>query len=164
MSAFPRKLLPSVFVGMLQQWRGWIGADRQADAIWVSELEHLAQEAGISTDYLRILETLGIHGANLLRRRMEILKIDPNGYYESEPATFRELQKSCSACASHELCALDLAHDATDPTRPDWQDYCPNAAIIKILSALENCAWRESQRLESDEPASAEPVRRISEA
>jgi hypothetical protein len=146
MSAFPQRLLPSVLVSMLQQWRSRVGADsknRRAEDMRAAEIERLVDETGISIDYLRTLATLGIRGADLLRRRMDILRVDPDRLYNYEPANFRELQKSCSACESHERCAIDLAQDAFDPTRPDWQDYCPNAAIVKMLSALRNCYRHE---------------------
>jgi hypothetical protein len=125
----------SLLSHFFERRRGPIVADQRAEAIWASEIERLARETGFSTDNLRTLEMLGIHGADLLRRRMDILRIDPNGLYDSEPSIFRTLQKSCSACESYKLCALELAQDAIDPTRPDWQDYCPNAATIKMLSA-----------------------------
>ncbi len=116
----------------------------RAELEWTDEIERLAQESGISTGDLRTLAMLGIHGADLLRRRMVILRVDPNKYCRTEPATFRELQKSCSACKSRERCVLDLARDAVDPTRPDWQDYCPNVAMLKMLSAVESCSWHQS--------------------
>jgi hypothetical protein len=142
MFAFPQKLLSLLLASMPRSWQSRTVADsenRRAELEWVDEIERLAQKTGISVDDLRTLATLGIHGADLLRRRMLILRVDPDRLYDSEPATFRELQKSCSACESHGRCVLDLARDAIDPTRPDWRDYCPNAAMLKMLSAVESC-------------------------
>ena len=147
MFAFPQKLLSRVSASMSQWRRGRFMADhktRRAEVEGADEIERLARETGISIDDLRILAMLGIHGADLLRRRMHILRVDPDKFYRSEPATFRELQKSCSACESHGRCALDLARDAIDPTRPDWRDYCPNAAMLNMLSAVENCYRHQS--------------------
>jgi hypothetical protein len=106
---------------------------------WGDEIEQLAQECGIAACDLRTLAMLGIHGAHLLRCRMLILRVDPDRYSNFEPANFRELQRNCSACTNHRRCALDLKHDLTDPTRADWQDYCPNVAMLKMLSSLESC-------------------------
>jgi len=118
---------------------------RRAEGEWADEIEYLAHETEIATGDLRTLAMLGIHGADLLRRRMLILRVDPDRYFRSEPANFRELQESCSACTSHERCALDLTQDTIDPTRPDWQDYCPNVAMLKMLSALESCSRHSPQ-------------------
>jgi len=112
---------------------------RTTDDEWGDEIEHLAQECGIATGDLRTFAKLGIHDAYLLRCRMHILRVGPDRYLDSEPGNFCELQRNCSACASHRRCALDLKHDLMDPTRPDWQDYCPNVAMLKMLSSLESC-------------------------
>lgn len=117
---------------------------RRAGRECADEIKRLAHKSRISTCDLRTLAMLGIHGADLLRRRMLILRVDPNRYCRSEPANFRKLQKSYSACNSHERCALDLAQDAVDPTRPDWQDYCPNVAMLKMLSVFESYFWYQS--------------------
>lgn len=140
MFAYAQKVLSAVSASMLQPWRGRIAAEsenRREGSERTDEIERLARETGISIDDLQTLAMLGIHGADLMRRRMRILRIDPNRLYDSEPAMFRELQKSCSACASHGRCALDLAQDAIDPTRVDWRDYCPNVAMLNMLSAVE---------------------------
>jgi hypothetical protein len=142
MFAFPQKLLSTVSARMSQWRRGWIKADQKTQRAEVAEpgeIECLAHQTGISADDLRILARLGIHGADLLRRRMRILRVDPDGFSRFDSATFRELQKSCSACEVHGRCALDLAQDAINPTRSDWRDYCPNAAMLNMLSAVENC-------------------------
>ena len=101
------------------------------------EIEELACQTGMSADDLRTLAKLGIHGDAMLRRRMLILRIDPDRFADGEPAAFRELQIRCSSCHDHARCVQDLARDAIDPTRPDWRDYCPNAAWLNTFSALQ---------------------------
>ena len=86
---------------------------------WEDEIEHLAQECGLAPGDLRTLAMLGIHGACQLRCRMLILGVDPDRYFNIEPANFRELQSNCSACTSHGRYVLDLKHDLADQTRPD---------------------------------------------
>ena len=47
------------------------------------------------------------------------------------------LRTACATCASPERCAHDLAAYADDPDWPDWRDYCPNAAKLNMLIALQ---------------------------
>jgi len=139
MIAFPQELISLVASGMRRWRQSRIKEDcgkQITEVEQVDEIEHLAQETGMSVDDLRTLAMLGIHGAYLLRRRMLVLCIDPDGFSRAEPALFRELQKSCSRCDNHGPCAQDLVRDAVDPTRPDWRDYCPNAAWLNTFSAL----------------------------
>jgi hypothetical protein len=72
---------------------------------------------------------------------MRILRIDPDSICRSEPAAFRRLEKLCNSCEAQAVCTLDLARDATDPIRQDWREYCPNAATLNMLSAVESCYW-----------------------
>ena len=69
----------------------------------------------------------------LLARRMEVLNLDSNEVAAVEPSAFRELQRLCTICESHGLCARNLARDPADRA---WEDYCPNVAMLKVLVAL----------------------------
>ena len=113
--------------------------DPKFDSAVAQEIEQVTRESGLSAQDAWTLAILGIHGAILLRRRMIVVGVDPDWLSLSEPAAFRELQKCCSACDSHARCRLDLAQDAIDPRRLDWQEYCPNVATLKMLSAVESC-------------------------
>ena len=69
----------------------------------------------------------------LLVRRMVVLNLDRNEVAAAEPCAFRELQRLCTMCESHGLCARNLARDPADRA---WEDYCPNVAMLKVLVAL----------------------------
>jgi hypothetical protein len=69
----------------------------------------------------------------LLARRMEVLNLDSNEVAAVEPSAFRELQRLCTICESHGLCARNLARDPVDRA---WEDYCPNVAMLKLLDSL----------------------------
>ena len=102
------------------------------------ETEEIAGDSGLSVVDTRTLAMLGIHGANFLRCRMLILRIDPDRFAHAEPAGVRELQKSCSRCESRETCVRDLMLDNDDPTRVEWREYCPNATALTVISALDS--------------------------
>jgi hypothetical protein len=128
-----------------QWWRHWIEsrADELLEAarLGADELEYLTREIGPSDSELRTVATQGGHEADLLRRRMVALDLDPYEVALSEPALIRHLQGRCAEYRGH--CVLDLAHESTASARQDrqdWRDYCPNASTLEMLSALQGCS------------------------
>jgi hypothetical protein len=75
--------------------------------------------------------------AELLHSRMIVLRLDIEAWADLEPAMFGDLKRSCAACASRRECADDLAAHFSEPTWLDWRDYCPNAAKLNLLRALQ---------------------------
>ena len=75
------------------------------------------------------------HGADLLSRRMVRIRLDPAKLTPQHLDVLNRIQKSCPACEKPERCAADLAA-APDKGWEDWDEYCPNAARLRILAAL----------------------------
>ena len=73
----------------------------------------------------------------LLDRRMAALRLSVDEWTHTEPAMFDELRRICLTCESVQLCAHDLAAHSDDPNWRDWREYCPNAAQLTMLSALQ---------------------------
>jgi Family of unknown function (DUF6455) len=61
---------------------------------------------------------------------MEEIRLDAAEIGRIEPQVIRDLQRTCSLCASKRRCRHDLARD---PSGPSWQDYCPNAMTFDAL-------------------------------
>ena len=93
----------------------------------------MARDLSISVPELRKLASLGPQSADLLLRRMAALDLDNKEVSEIAPQTLREMQRTCALCSNKRLCARDLARDADGPA---WENYCPNAATLKVLNAL----------------------------
>jgi hypothetical protein len=74
---------------------------------------------------------------DVLRRRMTMLRLDVDAWPAAEPAMLADMQQSCAACASRSRCAYDLLLELDEPTWRDWRDYCPNAARLRTLVALQ---------------------------
>ena len=71
----------------------------------------------------------------LLLRRMAVLDVAPDQVNSADPLLFRELQGRCSLCPSRAICACEIwRKDAADAQSRDWQEYCPNAAMLGFLS------------------------------
>jgi hypothetical protein len=109
------------------------------ESIGADEMRHIAQDLGMSVSDLHQLITSGSDNSELMLRRMRALGIDPEQFAREELACFREFQRACSLCAARGRCVHDLA--AADPLlSPDWKDYCPNAPIMNMLSAVRAAA------------------------
>ena len=79
-------------------------------------------------------------GVALLFRCMPMLQIDPDELARDDPLLFRELQGLCSLCACKAACTDDLARKFDEVSLGKWSEYCPNAATLTMLGALQNCA------------------------
>jgi hypothetical protein len=138
----PRRRRPVIVNVVARWWRNWTRArcnqfdlqDCNAD-----EVKRIAQHLGISAAELRFIASYDPDRADLLRRRMAALHLEPGELARCEPITFRELQRRCTTCDSRGRCALDLADEFAGPTWQAWRDYCPNATTLSMLSTLQCC-------------------------
>ena len=100
----------------------------------VVELERVAQDLGISPADLRSLASRDKTAADLLKRRLETLRLDPTSI---DLALMRDLQRCRSNCDSKQLCAHELEDK---PTGASWPKYCPNEeTIAAIKNQTDNC-------------------------
>ena len=99
-------------------------------------------ENGLTPRNQVTLETLARYSydASLLFRRMAALQVDRDELARDDPLLFRELQGLCTLCRSKERCVLDLARERDEPGNPGWCEYCPNAATLNVLGAVQNCS------------------------
>jgi hypothetical protein len=79
------------------------------------------------------------YDASLLFRRMTLLQIDRDELARDEPLLLRELQGLCTLCGSKADCVRDLDRECKTSEPQDWREYCPNAATLNALGALQNC-------------------------
>lgn len=84
------------------------------------------------------------HGrrADLLRQRMIAHELDPGWFCLSEPSVFEKLRSVCGTCKKRARCAADLADEFFDPARLGSRDYCLNASMLNLYSAVVNYYWR----------------------
>lgn len=80
-------------------------------------------------------------GVDLLFRCMAMLQIDPDELAADDPLLFRELQGLCSLCAWKEQCTDDLARKFDEVRLEKWGEYCPNAATLMAVGAVQNCTF-----------------------
>jgi hypothetical protein len=98
----------------------------------------MTRDGSIPSTFSKLFESAPPDDMNLIHRRMTMLRLDVDAWLDSEPAMLAGMQKSCSVCASRGRCAYDLMLQLDEPTWRDWRDYCPNAARLRTLVALQS--------------------------
>jgi benzoate-CoA ligase family protein len=68
--------------------------------------------------------------ARLLPRLMHALGIDSAAIESAEPQLFRDMQRKCVACESHQQCLADLEHSVE---ASHFTEFCPNADVLVLL-------------------------------
>jgi hypothetical protein len=130
---------PSVnsFVSALGDWlrnRRSVRENRRSFDEWSNyEVARIAQDVGLSSQDLRELIQLGPDAAELLTRRMRVLRLDADALSRNEMSVMRDLQRVGSTCDSKSQCRKDLAHD---PKNPGWRQYCPNEDTLAELQTV----------------------------
>jgi hypothetical protein len=106
-----------------------------------SEVARIAEDLGVSAIDLRFLAASDKGAADLLRRRLQALRLDPTSI---DPAVMRDLQLHCAQCNSKQLCAHELDDK---PPMQSWPLYCPNEPTIEAVntkpldSIVTQAAW-----------------------
>ena len=72
-----------------------------------------------------------------LYRRMSVLGLNPVDWARFDADLIEDLRWNCAHCQSRQQCADDLEDHVDDPTWPGWRNYCPNAAKLSVLVALQ---------------------------
>ena len=73
--------------------------------------------------------------SGLLARRMARIGLEPARLTPAQRDILDEIGRRCPTCEQPERCAAGLA-TAPDRGWEDWDEYCPNAARLRILAAL----------------------------
>jgi hypothetical protein len=127
--------------GIRQWWRNWCGANSGVlERFGDCEVERMAHDLCMSVTEFRSIADRGPESGDLLERRMNALDLNSGEIAATEPGTSRDLQRLCTLCESHRQCMRDLARD---PAGRAWEDYCPNAAMLKELDTLPWASRRE---------------------
>lgn len=127
--SFPRLNVVQMFFDIWKNWQKRRARLAEFDNCDSAEMQRMALDLGTSVSELRILAGHDEDAAELVRRRLHSLKIDPATI---EPAVMRDLQRCCSQCGAKTLCAHELEDN---PKAKSWPKYCPNEQTIDALVA-----------------------------
>lgn len=73
---------------------------------------------------------------DLLSRRMAHVGLNTERLNAHDLGVLNEIRRSCPSCEDPGRCAKDLSANVPEPGWEDWDEYCPNAARLRILAAL----------------------------
>ena len=85
---------------------------------------------------LQQIHAAKICGIDLLFRRMVHIGLDPTRLKPDQLDMLGEIRERCPTCEDPARCAADLAAAAPEAGLENWDEYCPNAARLRILAAL----------------------------
>jgi hypothetical protein len=116
----PRSEVMQFFADVWKNWHERRTRLVEFDNCDSAEMEHIARDLGTSVSELRALAGRDKNAADLLRRRLSSLNLDP---VTIEPAVMRDMQRCCTQCGSKTLCVHELEDG---PKEASWPKYCPN--------------------------------------
>ena len=121
-------------VGAIADWinryRNSVEADRDLQYCDPDEVMRMASDLGITPGELRELSQKGPRSADLLKRMLIALDVDPNAIAKADPLVMRDLQRLCVTCANKARCAHELASGSA---AGHFHEFCPNAHTIDAL-------------------------------
>jgi Family of unknown function (DUF6455) len=132
-------LQPGTRSASLSRQHRWSAAAFQPKWLSGGDMTDTAHSVDWSDAQSREFTAHSSENATLLLRRMKTLFLDPDDLARSDPLLFRQLETRCRQCESQARCASDLAHNSTDQMSRHWRYYCPNGAMLNMLSTLRGC-------------------------
>jgi hypothetical protein len=121
---------------------GWINKYRQASSLY-DEFEHcssedvmqIAKDLGVPVSELRKLAAKGPGAADLMKKMLIALRVDPHALVNTDPAVMRDLQRLCVVCSQKGRCEHELAKGTASE---HFREFCPNAFTLDALFKQKN--------------------------
>jgi hypothetical protein len=94
------------------------------------EVMRMAKEIGLTPSQFRELASEGPGTANLLKKMLVALHVDPRVLADTDPFIRRELPWLCLTCSTKKRCEHELA---TGTATDHFREFCPNAISLDEL-------------------------------
>jgi hypothetical protein len=133
-SELPSYPAVEMVVGAIADWinryRDSVEASRDLQHCDPNEVMRMASDLGITPAELRELSEKGPRSAELLKRMLLALDVDPKAVARADPLVMRDLQRLCVTCDHKTRCAHELAQGSA---AAHFHEFCPNAHTIDAL-------------------------------
>ena len=116
--------------GWVKSYRSMPGTRDDLGQCGQEETVKIARDLGLPVSDLRGLTAKGPDAANALSRMLCALSMDPASLAEGDPATMRDLQRTCILCGQKSRCKHDLAKGTV---AQHFRQFCPNAYTLDAL-------------------------------
>lgn len=120
----------SAIADWVTSYRNAIGLKNEFGMCGPEEVARMAKDIGVTPSQLQELVRKGPDSANLLKRLLVALHVDPKAIAEIDPLVMREMKWLCITCANKRRCEHELAKGTA---AEHFQQFCPNAMSIDEL-------------------------------
>jgi len=121
-------------LGAIADWvtnyRNAVGFNNEFDMCGPDEVMRMAEDIGVTPSQLQELVRKGGNSANLLKRMLVALHVDPKVIADMDPLVMREVKWLCITCCNKRQCEHEIAKGTAVE---HFQKYCPNAVSIDEL-------------------------------
>ena len=117
----------------VSKYRDNIGLHNQLEQCDPTEVMRVARDLGISSSELLEIERKGPGAADLLKKMLVALHVDPNVLANIDQQIMRDLQRLCITCSEKKRCEHELASGTASE---HFRDFCPNAFTLDALFDL----------------------------
>jgi len=115
----------------------WINRYREAYAAHdqlincgAAEVARVAYDLNISSEELATLASKGANSADLLRKMLVALGVDPKNITHDAATAMHDLQRLCVNCGQKRQCAHELE---VGTAAENYREFCPNAYTLDAL-------------------------------
>ena len=112
------------------RYRNAIGFNNEFGMCGPDEVMRMAKDIGVTPSQLQELVRKGPDSANLLKRMLVALHVDPKIIADMDPLVMREMQWLCITCNNKKRCEHELAKGTATE---HFHEFCPNAVSIDEL-------------------------------
>lgn len=121
-------------IGAVADWvnkyRRGTGVHKEFQQCGPDEVMQIARDLGVTASELRAIASKDPGGADLLKKLLAALHVEPNQISKANPGVMRDLQRLCVSCADKKRCRNELA---AGTAAERFHDYCPNAYTLDAL-------------------------------
>jgi hypothetical protein len=121
---------------------GWINKYRQSSNLHdefghcsPEDVMQIAKDLGVPVSELRKLAAKGPEAADLMKKMLIALRVDPYVLVNTNPAVMRDLQRLCIVCSQKGRCEHELAKGTASEY---YREFCPNAFTLDALFKQKN--------------------------
>ena len=111
-------------------YRNAVGLKNEFAMCGPEEVARMAKDIGVTPSQLQELVRKGPDSANLLKRMLVALRVDPKIIADIDPLVMRELKWLCLTCNDKNRCERELAEGTA---REHFHEFCPNAVSLDEL-------------------------------
>ena len=124
------ELVVEAIAGWVNKYRETLADTGRLSQCSPDEVNQIAKDIGVSVSQLQNIVAKGPGAADLLRKMLVALHVDPDVIAQSDPAVMRDLQRLCAACDHKGRCRHELA---AGTAAEHFHDFCPNAYTLDAL-------------------------------